>query len=266
LERIVKSRLETKAIIDIQTDIELINQYALTQLQPEDVFTFSVILCGNEIDRSDEKFSEPCLEELAKLFVGVTGIFNHSWNAKDQVARIYRASVENGQGRNKIGEQLRVIKANAYIPREDYAKEIISKIECGILKEVSVGVALKKCTCSICGGLMKGWWSRKCDNDHYPGKEYDKKLCYGILEEPTDAYEFSFVAVPAQPGAGVTKSVANLDDAFELLMTANLSEQADKVRSLMPQLQKALMDEAERLERAKILSENEAYLKKYAKN
>ena len=31
-------------------------------------------------------------------------------------------------------------------------------------------------------------------------------LCYGILTNPTDAYEWSFVAVPAQRKAGVTKS------------------------------------------------------------
>jgi hypothetical protein len=31
-------------------------------------------------------------------------------------------------------------------------------------------------------------------------------LCYVLLDGITDVYEFSFVAVPAQPKAGVTKS------------------------------------------------------------
>jgi hypothetical protein len=42
---------------------------------------------------------------------------------------------------------------------------------------------------------------------HVKGRTYDGKLCWGELCEPKDAYEFSFVAVPAQRSAGVIKSV-----------------------------------------------------------
>ena len=38
-----------------------------------------------------------------------------------------------------------------------------------------------------------------------PGRQYDGKLCTAVLEDPTDAYEWSFVAVPAQREAGVLK-------------------------------------------------------------
>jgi hypothetical protein len=34
-----------------------------------------------------------------------------------------------------------------------------------------------------------------------------EKTCHVILDDVTDAYEFSLVAVPAQPRAGVTKAV-----------------------------------------------------------
>ena len=44
--------------------------------------------------------------------------------------------------------------------------------------------------------------------DHEKGGEYGGKLCYHILDEPLDAYEWSFVAVPAQVNAGVTKRFA----------------------------------------------------------
>ena len=54
---------------------------------------------------------------------------------------------------------------------------------------------------------------RSCGKDgrtepcaHIKGREYGGKLCHRILCDPTDAYEWSFVAVPAQPAAGVTKS------------------------------------------------------------
>jgi superfamily I DNA/RNA helicase len=35
---------------------------------------------------------------------------------------------------------------------------------------------------------------------------YGKKLCYSILSDARDAYELSFVAVPAQRESGITKS------------------------------------------------------------
>ena len=41
---------------------------------------------------------------------------------------------------------------------------------------------------------------------HQGGRRYDGKLCYFTLREPTDAYEWSFVAVPAQRKAGVIKA------------------------------------------------------------
>jgi predicted nuclease with TOPRIM domain len=40
---------------------------------------------------------------------------------------------------------------------------------------------------------------------HEKGKIYDGQLCYASLEQATDAFEFSFVAVPAQREAGVIK-------------------------------------------------------------
>ena len=36
---------------------------------------------------------------------------------------------------------------------------------------------------------------------------YEGQLCFISLEEALDAYEFSFVAVPAQPAAGVVKGM-----------------------------------------------------------
>ncbi len=52
-------------------------------------------------------------------------------------------------------------------------------------------------SCSICG-------RESCD--HQPGKLYGDELCYMTLSQPTDAYEWSFVAVPAQRRAGVIKA------------------------------------------------------------
>ena len=48
--------------------------------------------------------------------------------------------------------------------------------------------------CSICGSDYGSCGHRK-------GESYDGQVCCAILQEPMDAYEFSFVAVPAQKKA-----------------------------------------------------------------
>jgi hypothetical protein len=66
--------------------------------------------------------------------------------------------------------------------------------------------------------------------DHEKGGEYCGKLCYHILDEPLDAYEWSFVAVPAQVNAGVTKRFAlrekheGTDKSYELALAREAFE------------------------------------------
>ena len=103
------------------------------------------------------------------------------------------------------------IKAWAYMLRGEKTDALIREIEGGIKKEVSVGCAVKKSICSVCG---KDYGS--CE--HRKGEQYGGQLCTAVLCEPTDAYEFSFVAVPAQKAAGVlTKGLSpEMPDAAEL--------------------------------------------------
>jgi hypothetical protein len=61
-----------------------------------------------------------------------------------------------------------------------------------------VGCAVRRSVCSVCG-------AESGDLRAHPGREYGGKLCFAELREPTDAYEWSFVAVPAQRDAGVVK-------------------------------------------------------------
>ena len=61
---------------------------------------------------------------------------------------------------------------------------MILALESGIHKEVSVGCAVAKNVCSICGA---DWRQERCG--HRKGEMYGDRLCVGILEEATDAYE-----------------------------------------------------------------------------
>ena len=51
-------------------ELDLIEKFARKKLNKDELYTFSLILCDNEIDRDNEKFTVSALYELAKLFVG----------------------------------------------------------------------------------------------------------------------------------------------------------------------------------------------------
>ena len=59
-------------------DLECINQYTRRPFTEQEVYTFSVVLCDNEIDRDFERFSVEALHTLSQLFLGKTGIFDHN--------------------------------------------------------------------------------------------------------------------------------------------------------------------------------------------
>lgn len=247
---------------DAAADIALINKFAMKELIPDDVFCFSVVLCDNEVDRDLERFTERTLEKLAKLFVGKTGISDHKWSADRQIARLYRVEVEETMEKNRLGMPLKRLRGSAYMMKNDANQPVIEAIEGGIMKEVSVGCLVEKAVCSICGKPLKmdyRTWTYQCETGHIKGENYDGKLCVANLEEPVDAYEFSFVAVPAQQGAGVTKSAKDPQTAFEVLATIDLSKHVEEVEKLMPRFQSALLNEAERAERAAIIKAAEKY-------
>lgn len=183
-------------------DLEKISRYTRKKFSEEELYTFSVKLCNNDIDRDFERFSVSALHQLAKHFEGKTGIKDHSMKSDNQLARIFEASVEKQEGRKTAdGEDLYFLCAKAYMVRTDENKSLITEIDAGIKKEVSVSCRMDKMICSVCGR------DKKRDGcKHIIGKKYGGRLCVGILEDALDAYEWSFVAVPAQKEAGVTKS------------------------------------------------------------
>ncbi|MBR3972538.1 MAG: hypothetical protein IKJ99_01140 [Oscillospiraceae bacterium] len=192
--------MEIKKATEIKTggvptaaQLEAINVHAKAKLSAEQVYVFSLRLCDDSVDRDGERFDTAALPVLARLFIGKTGIVDHRWSAENQVARIFETQVVQE-------DRVSYIKAWAYIRRGGANEEIIADIEAGIKKEVSVGCAMGRAVCSVCG-------SDYGTCGHMKGEHYDGQLCCAILKEPMDAYEFSFVAVPAQPNAGVLKGL-----------------------------------------------------------
>ena len=235
-----------------EDELALINGLSRRELGADEVYTFALRLCDNEVDRDFERFDDETLDELAPMFVGVSGVFDHQWSARGQTARIYRTQVVGGDGTlTGDGRPYRFLKGWAYMMRTDENAALIAEIDGGIKREVSVGCAVERVVCSVCGQELG-----ECI--HEKGEEYDGQICCGVLTGARDVYEWSFVAVPAQRKAGVIKSAgrrmedeARLGRKYlkslrrEMVRTAKIAEpEAD--RRLLEQVA-AKLDEGELL-------------------
>ena len=58
-----------KNSIVTREELAIINQFTKRALKEDEVYTFAVRLCDNEVDRDGERFPRATLEELAELFV-----------------------------------------------------------------------------------------------------------------------------------------------------------------------------------------------------
>ncbi len=197
----MKSAVLTAGGTPTAEQLEKINLQSKAPLTAEQVYCFSVRLCDDQPDRDFERFATEALPALARLFIGKTGICDHIWSAQGQVARIFDAGTE------RRGEAT-ILRAWAYMLRREETEPLIARIEAGIHREVSVGCAMEKSVCSICAEPYGTCSHRK-------GERYGEEICYCILCEPRDAYEFSFVAVPAQREAGVLKGFGQEADPLQ---------------------------------------------------
>lgn len=192
MNEILKSAQVEKQTVE-EGELALINRQSLRTLTAEEVFTFRLAACDNQVDRDFERFTDKALEDLAPMFVGRPVLMDHQWSAGKQTARVYAAGVE--------GEGVRRLVLRCYMPRMEQTLPVITAMESGILRECSVGCSVERAICSICGTDQ----AQACCS-HYPGTEYDGELCVMELDGAKDAYEVSLVAVPAQPRAGIIKS------------------------------------------------------------
>lgn len=244
-----------------EEELQQLNAYTRRPLTSEEVYVFSVTLCDNEIDRDFERFSVAALNTLADLFLGKSGIFDHNQKAGGQTARIFKTWVEQDKTRTTTqGEPYTMLRAKAYMVRTQSNRSLIEEIDGGIKKEVSVGCSMGTARCSICGKSH-----RDLDCEHRPGTTYGDKLCHLILDDPRDAYEWSFVAVPAQRGAGVTKAFKKGAPAetLERIKTAQTGLQlsAEDVRKLQKRLCALEQNENDaKAYRAELLCDIEKYL------
>lgn len=244
-----------------QETLDKINKLTRRDLTEDEVYVFSVVLCDNEIDRDGERFSDEALAELQQRFVGKTGIFDHNPAAVNQNARIFDTELVTDTSRTTVyGAPYKCLKASAYMVRTDDNRTLIAEIDGGIKKEVSISCSAAKRTCSICGSDKN---SGECS--HKKGEIYGDKQCCTILSDITDAYEWSFVAVPAQVAAGVAKkysasSISKGGDIMSEFKPIETQEEFDEaMRCVVSETEKKFEGWLSPEEAAKLTAKNKAY-------
>lgn len=211
-----------KALKADEAELAKINELTLSPVTAEQVFTFKVKLCDNEVDRDTESFTIDALKKLAELFKGKTGIKDHSARTDNQISRIYDTEIITEADKlTALGEEYTYLEAHCYILRIAKNEDLIAEIEAGIKKEVSVRCSMKTRYCSICGKEASAFYGINCE--HAVGKLYDGKICCIRLDKAVDAYEFSFVAIPAQRDAGAKKG-----EGLEPKAETPVTSEADK--------------------------------------
>ena len=103
-----------------EDDLALIRRFTRKDVTAEDVYTFPILLCDNEVDRDLEQFGTEALQTLSELFIGKSGIFDHSMSCRDQTARVYKTECRADPSRvTQTGETYSGVYAYAYMPRID---------------------------------------------------------------------------------------------------------------------------------------------------
>lgn len=161
-------------------------------LSRDEVYTFSIKICDNDIDRDYECFSTQTLYDLAEMYVGKAGFIDRQFVFDGKAMIIYKTEVVRDYWRSTVtGDDYCWLKGYAYIPKTEQTKRIVTEIENSNKRDVSIGCAIKERKCSICG-------KDRCN--HIKGKIYGGQECYFTLHKPTDVYEWSFITEPKKEG------------------------------------------------------------------
>ena len=134
----LEKNLEATGGVPAEAELAAINRFAKSPLRAEEVYTFSLRLCDNEVDRDWERFDTAALNTLGDLFVGKSGIFDHQWTAEGQTARIYRTEmVREGAQVTAVGDGYCWLKAWAYLLRTEKNADLGRKYLRELRREVT---------------------------------------------------------------------------------------------------------------------------------
>ena len=159
-------------------------------------------MCDNEIDRDYEYFPADTLTQMANLF-GWARLLFPTTNARQAIRWREFTTPNLLTGEYSLsGENYTQLVAKCLYAQKRLHSRSSPQSKPGITKKVSISCAIKSAVCSICGTDNRETYCK-----HWNGETYDGEVCYFALKGALDAYELSFVAVPAQPKGGGNKVI-----------------------------------------------------------
>ena len=190
---------EEERLVDSTADqnLDLVNRYTQKPLTREEVNIKSMWLCNDIIDSYYSRFNEKTLNELAEKIPGGPVMIGHNTEMLP-IGRFFKAQVVRREDSHLW------LRAWFYWPKDmDHSADMLSGIESGLYREVSVSWSMTAAICSICGKDMR---SMECP--HIPGRKYPDangtdQLCFWESEGIKDFYEGSLVYKGGQYGTSI---------------------------------------------------------------
>jgi hypothetical protein len=188
--------------------MELINELAKVELEPEQVFVFPDKLVGDMI--IPNRYMQ-ISKQLLNVFKedansGVSLLIDHPWAGfgRPKAAIPYGRTFNSKLKKSDVEGEEWALFADHYIVRGKEidgisTDSIIASIQDGTFFDTSIGWGADKYECSICGNDYRDY--RNCE--HYAGREYEGEICHVIAKPPGFLMENSIVMDGAYPGAGV---------------------------------------------------------------
>lgn len=181
-----------------QEQLEKINRFAKTNLNPDDIEVFRNLMIDTLPVKSHGLIIS---EELLKKFEqdvknGVPQMLSHITEFLP-VGRVFDGEIVDEE---VDGMKVKTLYGEFYIPRgvkvtgyNITTDDLIEMINKGILTDTSIGFFATKIKCNICGNDIRNFLV--CP--HIPNQEYDvdgqKVICYGIVEGDGELTENSLV-------------------------------------------------------------------------
>ena len=217
---------------DLATEMNRINEIALEELTPEEVYVFQFELSNTNVDAYYTRMTVDSLMNYEMKINkpgkngGVPLLGNHNGYTYP-VGRIYSADlvIDDNTGVNRLVTRAYILRGD---DNEDVGGDaIIKKIRGGVQNEVSIGFIAGNYRCSICGKeMVPGYFSRAVGNEcsHMLGEEYEGQVCYAWVEDGI-ILEGSLVSSGATPEAFIQKAI---NMAKNGMMTAKMVNSVNK--------------------------------------
>ena len=193
-------------------DLEKINKFAVKPIESKDVVVYTALLIDDKVTRNNTQYNKDFQSMLLSLppgegnFIGAPILFgdsqDHQHAANAQVGRIFDAYQVIDKEKH-FG-----VMAKIYLLKETN-EDLITKIDSGVLKEMSISTKVELPLCSLCGQSI-----RTCD--HAVGVNG----CHVIMSGKGFVAEASFVAVPGSNAA----KILNDDETKNFLRLENLKD------------------------------------------